>query len=175
MKLYELIKELAVVEHELEEVDLAEQEAPDALLVRLQNLEIEAKQKVFGVATWIKNVDSLSEALAAEIKRLQARKKSCDTLQSNLRKFILWGLNALGIDKLKNELHTISRRKASEQIVVDATKVLEWPAAVFDAAIKSGALREEYSVHKPLLKELPNWRELPGVSVIEGEESIQIR
>lgn len=176
MNLYELNAEYRQIEALMEEAEEDGAQASPALLSQcMEAVEADIEAKFDAITRLISNEESREEALAAEIKFLQAKKKSAGNKQKWLKEYLRDFMKASGKEKVKTILRTISLRKPSVSLEVDESKVLDWPAEMFDAAVKVGAIVERYEINKTKLKQLPNHLELPGVREVEGEYSITIR
>jgi hypothetical protein len=75
--------------------------------------------KAHSVCCVIKNTTSEAEALAEEIKRLQARKKACETKADNLKKYIEYEMRAMGKDAIKTPLFSLAIQKNPDSCKVD--------------------------------------------------------
>lgn len=96
---------------------LAEIEDADGLLTpeledRLRLSEDDFKGKAVSYAFAIKQLDGEVDTIAKEIKRLQARKVAAEKRTDLLREAILSSMQQFGIDKVQDELITISVRKS---------------------------------------------------------------
>lgn len=147
----------------------------DQAIAELSQTGGEALIKCGNVAGWIKSLDALVDARKSEIDRLRDRNRETENLITGLKKLLMMWLKATGEKTVKTHLGNITLRKPSTQLVVDESKVEEWPAEMFDAAEDSGALQRVYKVNKTELKRLEGYLTLPGVCELEGEESLMIR
>lgn len=75
-------------------------------------------RKVDGVARFMKHMDSQADFAAAEIKRLQERKRSIEAHQRRFEKYVLDCLEMAGVEKFDGETATITRRKNPPKLVV---------------------------------------------------------
>lgn len=89
-------------------------EIENQLAITEQELEVKAKSYV-GV---IKTIDASNKAIDEEIKRLQAIKKTRVNLISNLKNRLSNALKTFNIDKIQDDLFTLSFRK-SESVVIE--------------------------------------------------------
>ena len=108
------------------------------------------------------------EAVDAEIKRLQARKKSLQREDERLADRILYGLKAIEAwgGKLKTSLFTFGTRKSTKLVVEEGA----------EETLPSEFVKVEFSVRKDLLKKhiQETGEVFAGVS-FEETESLQVR
>lgn len=97
----------------LECVDLETGEIIDA--ERLDALQMERDKKIENVALWQKECIAEADAIAAEIRKLQARKASAERKAENLKSYLLMALDG---QKFKTSRVSISYRR-SQAVVVD--------------------------------------------------------
>jgi hypothetical protein len=81
-------------------------------------------RKVDGVAKFMRHMDSQSDLAAAEIKRLQDRKRSIDGHIARFEKYILDCLEMAGMDKFDGETATIARRKNPPAVAKDCEEAI---------------------------------------------------
>lgn len=172
MNLYELSKEVVAIE---EEFDAAEGDQALAVLDRFEQLYPVLEERFVACHRVIRNAESYSEALAGEIKRLQARKKSFDGKVASIRGWILRCMQAAGIDKLKHPEVTISRTKPRASLEVDESQAWQWSPEFMAAAKAAGAIEEKIVINKTNLKLVPGYLDQPGVREVLGEEGLTIR
>jgi hypothetical protein len=117
MNLYQLTAEQARIE------DLLEQnggemtpEIEEALTLTSEALP----KKVDGYGVIIRQFAAAEAACDAEIKRLQALKKTAVNAQRNLKDRVLYAMQTFGYDKLAGETTKFSTRKSSAVEVDDA-------------------------------------------------------
>ena len=87
----------------------------------LENLKLEFEAKLEGCGAVIKNLRGESDALNAEIKRLQARKAAVDNNARGLREYVKAQLERVKIRKLATGVHkfTIQRNSQPSVAIVD--------------------------------------------------------
>lgn len=89
-------------------------------LEKLDDLNVERERKIEGALLWAKNEDAMAKALDAEIRSLQARKKTC---QRNVEGIKQWAIRAIGDSKkFKTARVTASVRKSPASVVIDDMK-----------------------------------------------------
>lgn len=160
--LYEIDQEI------LDCVDMETGEILDA--EKLDALQMERKQKLEGVALWIKDLSAEMEAVKTEADKLTTRKKSLEKRIDGLK---LWLLHALDGEKLKTarcnvyQMHSQRLAVANEGELISFLQTLDNP----DRFLK---------VHDPELrkdeikKALKDGAVIPG-AILEDTESIVIR
>lgn len=116
------------------EIDKALREALEAMEVNpetgeilnadlLHAVEAEAATKIEATALVVRELSSEADAVAAECKRLQARKDSLQRRADFLRKLLLEAVRATG--KVKTARVTVSVRKTTEVVVKDKAQLPE--------------------------------------------------
>ena len=86
----------------------------------LRQLEMEKDAKCDNICAWAKEYDASAEVLAAEIARLQARKKSCERNAFGLRQYLAAGLQGKNRKTARYSMHF---RKGIFLDVVDRKRV----------------------------------------------------
>lgn len=85
MNLYEINSQITYL---LDFVDHETGEISDDALAGLEALEMAQEEKVLSLGKWIKNMTAESEALAVEIKNLQARKKLIENKIDRVKSYL---------------------------------------------------------------------------------------
>lgn len=175
--LYELageLKEAQAALEEAEEQDINSKLAQDLIAEWLSNVERDVDAKLDGMSRWIANARSRQAAYQAEIDILKAKLQAEENLEESLRKHIRDFLKATGRKNFKG-IRSISVLAGRVSLQVDEDQILSWPAEMFEAALKQGAVEEVVRLKsKTALKALPGWEKLPGVKEVTGEDSIRI-
>ena len=121
MNLYELTAEQARIEDLLEENGgEMTPEIEEALTLTAEALP----KKVDGYGVIIRQFAAAEAAADAEIKRLQALKKTAQNAQRNLKDRVLFAMQSFGYDKLTGDITKFSTRK-STAIEVDESVLLD--------------------------------------------------
>lgn len=89
------------------------------------NMEYEEKLEAYGMV--IKQVESDSEALDAEIKRLQARKRSCDNSVVRMKEAVKTSMIRVGKPKVKTTLFTFGVQRNPPKMVKDCEDYRQFP------------------------------------------------
>jgi len=168
--LYEIPTQL---EEQLEEEQPrteGEGDSPSPLLQAVDN----AEEGIEYLIKFIRNKQAHNEALAAEIKELQARKKQNERqIEKAKTQGILGLLGQIGKDKVKTALGTAYKIAGGKvKYLVDTSSVATWP----DEALSNKELITwEPKVSKTELALLDNPEALPGVTKEISKTSIGIR
>lgn len=148
MKLYE-------IRRDIEAALIQDEEAFDPR--KLESLKIEFEAKLEACACVIKNLRAESDALCAEIKRLQARKAAVDNNARGLREYVRFQLEAVNIKKLDAGIHKFRIRRNS----FPSIKILD------QSLIEKEYLKVEVSVDRKAIGE--NFKEtgevIPGTEI----------
>lgn len=109
--LYDINNEYLSILNYIENEDSTDSEYEDMLLSTWEKCEGDLQSKVDGYIYVLKEYRAQQEALAEEIKRLQARKKSAERNEARIRNILGQVLTNLGYDKLKTTKFTLSAFK----------------------------------------------------------------
>lgn len=129
-------------------------ELEEALLVNAENFAV----KVEGYAVSIRKFDALAEAADAEIKRIQAIKKSATNAAKRLKESLAYGMEVMGVDKAEIGLNKLSFRTSTAVNITD------------EAHIPNQYIKVETSIDKMALK-----KDLQAGMVIDGAELVTNR
>lgn len=119
MKLYEIAQEIEKF------VDLASQEDAEVTEKDFDKLEMDFAEKMENTVKYVKNIEAENDAIKAEIKRLQDRKKRNEGRKENLKDYIDHCMSLAGKVKDTFGTFTVSYRKSSSVNIVDENKVPE--------------------------------------------------
>ena len=148
MKLYE-------IRREIEEALIQDDEHFDPS--KLESLKVAFEEKLEGCAAVIKNLRAESDALCAEIKRLQARKAAVDNNARGLREYVRFQLEAVNLRKLNAGIHNFRIQRNS----FPSIKILD------QSLIDQAYLKVEVSVDRKAIGE--NFKEtgevIPGTEI----------
>ena len=118
MNLYEITREAQELAFLLETDELTP-ELEAALLINQDQLQVKAGN----YAKVIANIQSDSDSIEAEIKRLKAMKETKDRSISRLKEALRDAMLVSGIDKIESSLFKLSLRR-SEAVEVDVVEAL---------------------------------------------------
>ena len=148
MKLYE-------IRREIEETLIQDDEHFNP--AKLESLKVAFEEKLEGCACAIKNLRAESDALCAEIKRLQARKAAVDNNARGLREYVRFQLEAVNLRKLNAGIHKFRIQRNS----FPSIKILD------QSLIDQAYLKVEVSVDRKAIGE--NFKEtgevIPGTEI----------
>lgn len=157
MKLYELTSNYLQFFNQLENDDVD----PETIRDTLDCIEGAIEEKAQSTARMIKTMESTSDAIEAEIKRLQQRKKVNDNKVSWLKKYIQHQLELVGMDKIKTPTFTISLQNNPPAVQIDDEKHI--PASYLTV------VPEQYVPDKERIAEaLKNGEAVPGCQLVQG-------
>lgn len=129
-------------------------ELEEALIVNADNFAV----KVEGYATSIRKFEALSDAADAEIKRIQAIKKTATNSAKRLKEALAYGMEVMGVDKAEIGLNKLSFRSSTAVNITDEVR------------IPNQYIKVETSIDKMALK-----KDLQAGLVIEGAELVTNR
>ena len=132
MRLYEISN--AIVESQHDEVDIEQ----------LKQLEMAFKDKAVACATVTKNLRAESDAVNAEIQRLQNRKAAIDNNRKQLSAYVLLEMQRAGLDKIDGDVHRIRRAKSplSIQVLDENSVPTEFRKVVIERTVDKKAIRD---------------------------------
>lgn len=116
-------------------------ELEEALCVNAENFAI----KVEGYATSIRKFDALAEAADAEIKRIQAIKKTAINSAKRLKEALVYGMEVMGMDKVEIGLNKLSFRSSTAVNIIDECKIPNQYVKV-ETSIDKMALKKDLQV-----------------------------
>jgi 3-methyladenine DNA glycosylase Mpg len=140
----------------------------DALADTIEGLEGEIEIKAEGILKWIANVQGDVQAIDAEIRRLQARKKVLANGQDRLREYLRHNMEVTGIQRIECSLFLISLAKGRDVAVIDNEQ--ELPDAYLVTVPESK--RPDKS---KILSDLKAGKEIPGASLGKSKTSLRIK
>jgi hypothetical protein len=157
-KLYEIAGAYAALAERAEhgeDVADAMAEIGDALEVKAQN-----------IAAIMRNFDADCEALAAEVKRLSARRDACANARERLREYVRSNMEAAGIKRIKCAAFTLSLQEY-ESVRVD-------DLAAVPSEYKRTKPAEVVADKRAILKAYKSDGEVvPGVSIVVNQSLIE--
>jgi Siphovirus Gp157 len=163
--LYELTQEFLEIRAQLEDLDIDEETFQDTL----DSYSGDIQDKADNVMKYIKELEARAKARKEEAKRLNGLASSDLKKAENLKKYLTGNLIAAGF-KRGNPLETttfkFSFRKGTETVEVNEER-----------------LPEEYFVPQPpkpmgktdLKNLVKEGKEIPGVSIIQNPDSLQVK
>ena len=121
-------------------------------------------RKVDGFARFLTHLDSQSDLAAAEIKRLQDRKRAMDRRGEQLKAYAMRVMEMNGFDRLDGETATLAIRQNPPSVLIHDQNAI--PAEFIE-------VRQETVVDKNRLKAaLKAGREIPGAALVQGRKVV---
>ena len=115
MKLYKLTGQYLQLEEMMEDPDID----PVILQDTRDALDGEFSEKLENCGKILKNFTADQEAIDAEIKRLQAKKKTLANREKNFKQYIKSCIQAAGKKKERTTLFLFSIREGSDSVVIE--------------------------------------------------------
>ena len=125
MNLYDITESLMKLQLLLEDPEVDQQLVEDTIKDYTEELEVKAD----GYARVIKNLEGNMDALDKEIKRLQAKKKTCQNGIDRLKTNLFDSMKELKKSKIQTELFTIAIQKngGKAPVILDVKGTEELP------------------------------------------------
>lgn len=121
MSLYEISKELAVIN---DEIISADGDLSTELEARLDSVSLDFRAKSQGIAKWTLDIAGTEQAIDEEIARLQRRKKVAENLRSRLTAYIKACMEQADVQKIEWPTITLRIQRNPPSVeVTDADKV----------------------------------------------------
>lgn len=120
LTLYQITQEQARLNAMLEETggELTP-EIEEALAINFEDLTT----KAVGYGVTILKYTAMADAAAAEIKRIQAIKKTCDNIVDRMKKTLVQAMQNFEIDHVETETMKLGLRKSNSVVIDDESKV----------------------------------------------------
>lgn len=140
---------------------------PQAFTDTLESLDWEFEDKADGYAKIIAQMNADAGAIADEIKRLQARKKSMEGNVDRMKKSLQVAMETTGKRKFKTSLFSFGIQKNPPRVVMDAENLTDIP---IDYLVPQDPTVDK----KKIMAELKSGAALPFAH-LEQDEGIRIR
>lgn len=162
MKLHELSTQHRQLEVMVEEEGMT----PDMVADTFEALEGEFNDKAVSLISVVNNMNADVEALDAEIKRLQDRKKAITNKQDSLREYLRFNMEASGISKIQCPLFTITLAQGRDMLEINDESQIpdDYVEPVMTLKIDKRKLLADR-------KE----KDIPGCSVVKSKTSLRIK
>ena len=161
MKLYEIDRQLERL-LELDTERMVDSETGEILTAEeIDQLNMDRLEKIEGCLLVIKNKEAEAEAIQAEIKKLQERKKTLDNKVQWIRGYVA---NSLNGEKFKTARVAVSYRKSESVEVTCAPEML--PQEFITVTLKPALT--------PLKEALKNGAEIAGVQIVT-KNNLQVK
>jgi hypothetical protein len=151
--LFQLAADMAILEDELymnggeltEELALTLPQTSDALVA-----------KVDSIGCLIRKFESSVDSIDAEIKRLQALKKTCNNAADNLKGYVLHSMDNSGFERLDGSLTKFYRRRSERTITDDETILAPYQFAIeqFRQTLPEYVTLPDFKVNKTIIKDM---------------------
>jgi hypothetical protein len=159
------LRELTSDLHEIQQLAMDPEIPADALANTIEGLEGMFNDKAVRIVHVIANQDSDIEAIDAEIKRLQERKRVRVNAQERLKDYLRFNMERTGITKIESDLFTITLVKPRQIVVIDDEQQIpedyQRVTVVPDKTLIGKALKDGY--------------EVKGAHLGEGKSSVRIK
>ncbi|EDW2260597.1 siphovirus Gp157 family protein [Salmonella enterica subsp. enterica] len=129
--------------------------------------ELALGDKMDGIAGVSREIEGERNMLIEEVKRLNARIKTCDNKIKNLKSYALLSMLTAGLKTLKTTFNTFSVRKGSVSVVID--NVDQLPDELVDVATVVAPDK------KKIKEAIEAGTDVKGAHLEIGAESLQVR
>lgn len=156
MRLYELTENYKNLQELLENPDIPQ----EMILESLNSIEGDIFTKLENIVKLLRSIEADIKIIKEEKQRLSAKQSSLENRCVNLKTYVEGALKALGKDKVKSGLFTLSIQKNPSSVNVVDFK-----------AIPEGYLKfkEPDIDRKAILEDLKQGRTVPGAELIQTE------
>lgn len=167
--LFELTADMAALEDELYENG---GELTEDLALSLPQTANALSAKVDSIGALVRKFDSSVDSIDAEIKRLQALKKTCANASENLKGYVLLTMDRNGQERLEGQLTKIFKRRSTKTVTDDETILAPWRFALeeFRRTLPDIITLPDMKVNKTAVKDLIKKQgiEIPGAHLEES-------
>ena len=174
-KLYELVGDFKRLEDSLDEyICMIESGEMDegVLWDTLDSIQSDITTKADHIFQIIRNKQTFSDSLDAEIKRLQAYKKAIDKGTESLSRYLGETLSIAGIDKLETPHARLSFRSSVRCEISDAPMLVNW--ALSNGRTDLVTIPEPQPSTSAVKAALKNGEKIPG-AYITKPQNLQIK
>ena len=161
MKLYELTENFRNLQELLENPDIPQ----EMILEALNSIEGDIFEKLENIVKLLRSLEADIKIIKEEKQRLQAKQSSLENRCVNIKAYLETSLKALGKDKVKSGLFTLSIGKNPTSVNVVDLKAIPEDYLKF---------KEPEVDKKAVLADLKQGREIPGAELIQTE-SLKVR
>lgn len=148
--LYNLVGERLALQNKLEALNFDEETIADTL--EGDSLAIQAKIESYAFV--IRNMETLSDAIKAEEKRLADRRKAIEKRVDSIKNWLLINMQHAGITKIESPVFTVALQNNPASVVIDDEalipadylRVPEAPPPAPDKALIKKAISDGYEV-----------------------------
>jgi hypothetical protein len=159
MRLYEVVSDMQA----LENLDLEPEQVADTM----EGLQMALSDKAENIAALNESFTGNIELIDAQIKRLQAMKKTITTRQDQLKEYLRCNMIKSGISKIDCPYFKISLRKPVKSAQVDDVDLLPDEYVTVKTVISPDK--------NAIAEALKNGAEVNGASLVDGKQSLIIK
>lgn len=169
--LYEMTAEIKCLLEMLESIDQEDQadqaDTEAAIRDTLEGIEMEFGDKAEAIVKLSKSMQGNIDAIDAELKRLQGRKKVISNRKEALIDYLKTQMRSSELKKVETSLFTVSLVRGADRV-----EVLD------DNALPDDFLRVKTEISPDkiaIAKALKGGQDVPGARLVEGEPSLRIK
>ncbi len=162
MSLYEISTEYQEAFNTLQEMGLDVDDIADSLAA----IQGEFEDKAINCIKWEKGIGGKIDTIDAEIKRLQARKKTITNQRDSFREYIRSSMEATGINEIESDLFTITLKKAAKVVEADIDHV---PAEYVNT--KTVETLDRLKIKQDLQADI----DVKGAKLVDGKRGLLIK
>lgn len=144
----------------------------EELITCLNNVQELFNEKAINIGKLVLSLQADAEGIDTELKRLSERKQAIENRVKGLKFYLAQEMEVTSIDKVKNEILTISLRNSPPSVEVIDEKLIPddyWREIPSRFEIDKQAI---LSVYKESSEGVP---EIPGVKIITSKKHVVIR
>ena len=120
MKLYELVGQYRA----LEQLESSDDLPPEVIRDTLDGLEGQLQEKATNVALFIRNLESVADAIDEAAATMQARGTRLRARAKSLHEYLLFNMQAAGISKVESPYFTLTVKKNPPTVVIDSENLI---------------------------------------------------
>lgn len=163
MRLYEIANDYQEIQRLAED----DESMIEAVADTLDGITGEFEDKAQAVVAVATNTEADIDAIDAQIKRLQDKKKTIKARADWLRDYLKHNMDATGIDKIQCPLFTITLSKPTQKAEITDEKALPDDYVVVKTEFKPDK--------REILKALKEGKDVPGAALSEGARRLIIK
>jgi hypothetical protein len=120
VKLYELVGQY----RSLEALESSDDLPPEVIRDTLDGLEGQLQEKATNVALFVRNLESVADAIDEAAATMQARGTRLRARAQSLQQYLLFNLQAAGISKVESPFFTLTVKKNPPTVVIDSENLI---------------------------------------------------
>ena len=165
MKLYELSEQYKGLQQLLENDN--SDSMLEAVADTMQLIEEDFQEKASNVVLFSKNIEADIDAIDAEIKRLQEKKKAIQNKVESLREYLRMNMTATGINKISCPLFSITMSAPTKQVEILDELILPDDYVTVKTTVAPDK--------KKILSDLKSGMDIPGAALVDGTPRLTIK